>query len=189
MWIIAGLGNPGKKYKNTRHNVGFRALDILATKLHLSFASEEQYSIVEGMIQDNPVILLKPLTYMNLSGIAVAQVLKKKKITPENLIVIHDDLDLLPGKIKIKKGGSSGGHKGIKSIIECLDSSEFIRVKIGIGRPANIPLERYVLEKIPAEEMEIINNSIKRAVEAAMTIVSAGLQEAMTVFNRRDNIP
>ncbi len=187
MWIIAGLGNPGGKYKDTRHNVGFRALELLAKKLNLSFTSEETYSIAEGIIQDTPVILLKPLTYMNLSGIAVAHVLKKKRVTPENLIVIHDDVDLLPGKIKIKKGGSSGGHKGIKSIIECLDSSEFIRVKIGIGRPANIPLERYVLEKLPHEEREIIISSIKRAVEATMTIVSAGLQEAMTVFNRRDN--
>jgi PTH1 family peptidyl-tRNA hydrolase len=187
LWIIAGLGNPGGKYKNTRHNVGFRALELLAKKLNLSFTSEKNYLITEGIIQDNPVILLKPLTYMNLSGIAVAHVLKKKKIPPENLIVVHDDLDLLPGKIKIKKGGSSGGHKGIKSIIECIDSSEFIRVKIGIGRPVNIPVERYVLGTIPSEEKEIINNSIKRAVEATVTIVSAGLQEAMTVFNRRDN--
>ncbi len=186
MWIIAGLGNPGGKYRNTRHNVGFQAVDLLSKRLHVTFASRGNYLIAEGTIQDNPVVLLKPLTYMNLSGLAVSDLLRKKRASAENLIVIHDDLDLPPGRIKIKKGGSSGGHKGIKSIIDSIGSNEFIRIKIGIGRPAHLPTERYVLAKIPPEERPLIEESIKRATDAAITIISAGLQEAMTVFNRRD---
>ncbi len=186
MWIIAGLGNPGRRYRKTRHNLGFEVVDLLAKILNLSFFERDEYTESEGVYRDIKLVLVKPLTYMNLSGIAIRKVLKEKKVPPERLIVIHDDLDLPPGRIKIKKGGSSGGHKGIKSIIEHISTGDFIRIKVGIGRPVGAPLEGYVLEKIPSEERTLIEEAVQKAADAALCIITDGLEKTMSRFNRRD---
>ncbi len=134
MWALAGLGNPGRKYVKTRHNAGFSAIDILAEKLGVHFSEKKDRFETQATIGGQNVFLVKPLTFMNLSGAPIRETMKKRGITPQQLIVIHDDMDITPGRIKIKLGGSAGGHKGISSIIDALSDREFIRIKIGITR-------------------------------------------------------
>src|SRR5512139_2882923 len=148
MVIIAGLGNPGTKYAKTRHNIGFRVIDVLAEEFRVPLQEKDLYVIGNGTIGGEECILVKPLTFMNRSGLALKKLLKKRPLSPEDLrsglVVIHDDLDLETGKVRIRKSGSSGGHKGIESIITELATRDFIRVKIGIGREGDVPAEEYV---------------------------------------------
>ena len=134
MWLVTGLGNPGARYSRTRHNIGFLVLEELAARNTLEFKDKTDYRICKGSIEDDQVVLLEPLTFMNRSGAAVKKLSGKFSISPENIIVVHDDLDLGTGKLKIRKKGSSGGHRGIESIIQNIGSTDFTRVKIGIGR-------------------------------------------------------
>jgi PTH1 family peptidyl-tRNA hydrolase len=188
MWVIAGLGNPGEKYAATRHNIGFMVLDRLSEEFRVQFSVREDYSLGKGSIEHVNVTLLKPLTYMNLSGPAVKKVLKKSNLLRDgeitNLIVIHDDLDLETGVVKIRRNGSSGGHRGIESIIRETGSKDFIRVKVGIGRDREIPVDEYVLRRFKAAEKKMVEDGILRAVHAVENILSGGVEKAMNACNR-----
>lgn len=187
MHCIVGLGNPGKKYAETRHNVGFILIEHLAGNLRISLTHKKWDSLVgKGRIGEKEVLLAKPLTYMNRSGLAVVQILHFHKMPAQNLLVVHDDLDLPLGHIKIVRGGGSGGHNGVASIIEVLGSQEFCRLKIGIGRP--LPLqkpEHYVLEPFSSEEKSLLEETIERAKKASEAIVRLGIDVAMNMFNVR----
>ncbi|TAL26462.1 MAG: aminoacyl-tRNA hydrolase [Nitrospirae bacterium] len=183
MWAIVGLGNHGSKYSKTRHNLGFMVADALAGSLDIDLQEKKDYLIGKGSMKGDDVLLVEPLTFMNNSGRAVRDVLKRHNIFPENLIIIHDDLDMETGKLKIKKNGSSGGHKGIESIIQNIGTKEFIRVKIGIGREIGMPAEDYVLRKFKKDELPLIKDAVKRASEAVAAIVSEGASKAMNKFN------
>ena len=157
MKLIVGLGNPGKEYKNTRHNIGFMVLDEFLGKVGWKEKMEAYFYTEE--VNGEQVIFIKPMTYMNLSGLAVAKIVNYHKIDMANILIIHDDLDLDLGRYRVKHNSSSGGHNGIKSIISELDSQEFFRLKIGIGKSAILPTDRYVLGKFSKEELtKIIDN-------------------------------
>lgn len=188
MVIIAGLGNPGTKYAKTRHNVGFRVLDLLSEEHRITLQGKDLYELGKGMIEAQESILLKPLTFMNRSGLALKKLLKKRSLLPEELqnrlIVVHDDLDLETGTIRIRRNGSSGGHKGVESIINELGTKDFIRVKIGIGREGDIPAEEYVLSSFKAPERDLIREAIAKAAQAVVVIMTEGVDKAMNKFNR-----
>ncbi|TNF55528.1 aminoacyl-tRNA hydrolase [bacterium] len=184
MWLIVGLGNPGDKYVHTRHNVGFTVIDLLASSCSIELKNRTRNCIHgRGFIEDKTVILMKPLTFMNLSGIAVQEIIKKyEDIT--NVLVIHDDLDLPPGTIKIREKGSSGGHRGIDSIIERLGSKDFIRLKIGIGRSLRISPENYVLRPFYKKEKPLIDEALHRAVDAIQEIILKDVSSAQNKYNK-----
>ena len=182
MWIVAGLGNPGERYLKTRHNVGFMVVDALNERVGAKFRHAANYEAALGTLGGERLLLMKPLTFMNLSGDAVQSALSYYKIAPSSLIVVHDDLDLDTGRLKIRLGGGSGGHKGIASIIEAI-GSEFLRVKIGIGRPAAGSAEGYVLGRFTPDEESIIGEKVARGADAVEAIVTLGHVRAMTLFN------
>jgi len=187
LWIVAGLGNPGRKYHRTRHNLGFEVAELIAERLGIRFKDRGLYEIAEGAYGDEKIILVKPLTYMNLSGEALKLVSDFFKPPTDHIIVIHDDLDLPVGRLKLKKGGSSGGHKGVQSIIERLSDNTFLRVKIGIGKPLDEPVEGYVLRRFSKSERTLIDEAIQRAADAVLEIVTAGIDRAMSIYNKKDN--
>jgi PTH1 family peptidyl-tRNA hydrolase len=188
MYLIVGLGNPGKQYAETRHNVGFMALDYLADKNNLNFTdSKWKASIAKAVAWDESVILLKPATFMNLSGTAVTQAVHYYKIQTDNIIIIHDDLDMDFGRVKIVSGGGDGGHKGIRSIIEHLGTKNFSRIKIGIGRPPGPVLpEKYVLGKFDSDEKEIVEQKMSVLHEGIRIFLQQGIAAAMTVINSKE---
>ena len=183
MWLIVCLGNPGRRYAKTRHNVGFMVADDIARRYGIELKTKESYMIGKGSIEGDEVILMEPLTFMNRSGDAVKEVLRRYPSGPEDLIVVHDDLDMETGKLKIRKRGSSGGHRGIESIIENLGTREFIRVKIGIGREEGVPAEEYVLRKFGRGQIPLIKDAIVRASDAIAMILRHGADKAMNTFN------
>jgi len=185
VYLIAGLGNPGIKYENTRHNVGFAALDHLADTLGVQINKVKFKGLLgEATYEGKKILLLKPHTYMNLSGESVKDAVSFYKIPLENLIVIYDDMDLPVGRIRIRPGGSAGGHHGMESIIYQLASDKFPRVRIGIGHPeeGKDPVA-HVLGNFCGEEIEKVKNAIQAAVKAALLIVSEGVNEAMNKYN------
>lgn len=183
MWLICGLGNPEKKYENTRHNVGFKVLDFLAKKYNLEF---KLYKNLESLatFYNSWAILVKPITYMNLSGLAVKKWVEKHKIGLEKILLIYDDMDLPLGRFKILPKGGSGGHKGVQSVIEALRTSDFPRIKIGISRPSlgENPRE-YVLSPFKKEEMEVIEKVIELIAQAIEDLRQLGLLKTMTKYN------
>lgn len=185
--LLVGLGNPGSQYKYTRHNVGFTVLDRMALQFGLDFVphrSFPQYESVSGFIRGTPAILLKPLTYMNRSGDAVSPVLNFYKISLEKLLVIHDDLDLPVGGLKFVKGSGTGGHKGIKSIMESIGSKEFLRLKIGIERPlSSVPVDKYVLSPFLPEESKVLDKVIDICIDGLVYFLEKGAKAAMNEFN------
>jgi PTH1 family peptidyl-tRNA hydrolase len=184
-WLIIGVGNPGKEYRLTRHNVGFRVVDRLAREQGMQFNKRRKGAQVgEGRIGAERVVLAKPLTYMNKSGIAVEKLVKALGIPLDHLVVVHDDLDLACGRMKIKEKGGHGGHKGVQSIIEQLGSSDFLRVKVGIGKPLD-PEEGadYVLSPFAAQERALVKESVEQAVEAIEAIIVSGKDKAMNTYN------
>ncbi|MBO8159780.1 aminoacyl-tRNA hydrolase [Thermosyntropha sp.] len=183
MKIIAGLGNPGAKYKNTRHNVGFMVVDELAARFGVE-KEECKYDGIIGHIRigDEKVLLLKPLTYMNLSGRAVAPLVRFYKLELKDLLVIYDDMDLPLGSLRIRTKGSAGGHKGVSSIIESLNSREFPRIRLGIGRPESDTID-WVLGKFTLEEEPIIRETVEKAADAAECWVLEGIEKAMNKYN------
>ncbi len=183
MWAIIGLGNPGARYKETRHNAGFLVLDKLAKRHSISLKEKGLNQRAKGFISETEVILVKPLTYMNRSGLAIKEIFKECSVSSEDLIVIHDDIDLEIGRLKIKQSGSSGGHKGIQSIIDSISTSNFIRLKIGIGRDPTMIVSDYVLQKIRNQDIEIFTRSIDSAVVAVESIITYGIESAMNRFN------
>ena len=185
-WLIVGLGNPGSKYWNTRHNVGYAALDALAEALHVSVNRVKFQGLFgQGKLQDTQVFLLKPTTYMNLSGQSVSAAARFYKIPPERILVLFDDISLEPGRLRIRREGSAGGHNGIKSIIERLNSQTFPRVKIGVGgKPhPDYDLADWVLSPFPLQEREEMDTVYRRAAQAAITVVTDGVEAAANRFN------
>jgi PTH1 family peptidyl-tRNA hydrolase len=183
MWVIAGLGNPGRKYSRTRHNIGFMVVEEVAQRYKIDLKEKKTYRVGRGSAGVCEVLLLEPLLYMNMSGAPIKKMMFKFSIRPENLIVIHDDLDMATGKLRIRKTGSSGGHKGIESVIQDIGTKDFIRVKIGIGREEGIPAEEYVLGKFKRHELGAIRDAISDAADAIDMIVSEGADRAMNRVN------
>lgn len=183
MWLLVGLGNPGSRYARTRHNIGFMVLDALAGDLGLTFKERADYRAGDGSMENERIIFVEPLTFMNRSGSAVKKVADRHAVSPERIIVVHDDLDLPAGKLKIRKKGSSGGHKGIESIIQTLGSRDFIRVKIGIGRDPLIPTEAFVLSKFRRDEIPFIREALTQASQAIACIIAEGPDRAMNKYN------
>ncbi|MFA4905829.1 MAG: aminoacyl-tRNA hydrolase [Candidatus Margulisiibacteriota bacterium] len=185
MYLILGLGNPGKEYENTRHNIGFMAIDALADRLNitsLKLMQKCQAFIGEAEQADHKLILAQPITFMNNSGAAAAELLHWFKIPPDHLIVIYDDVDLPIGSLRLREKGAAGGHHGIESLIAHLHSTEFMRIRVGIGREG-AEVTEYVLSKIPPAEREAMDVAIQSAAEAALMIVSEGPAAAMNQFN------
>ena len=188
MKLIVGLGNPGDEYSGTRHNLGFFQIDKLSSNENFTkWKLEKKFNAMLslGEIVNEKVILAKPQTFMNNSGIAVAKIANYYKISPSDIIVIQDDLDLPLGTLRISHNASSGGHKGIQSIIENIKSQEFIRLRIGISgeKKEKIPAEDYVLERFSQNEKDVIDTDTNLLVETIETIISVGALEAMNEFN------
>lgn len=186
MYLIAGLGNPGREYENTRHNAGFASIDRLAEKNHISIDMKKFQALCgTGYIGGQKVLLLKPQTYMNLSGESLRAACDFFKIDPEQeLIVIYDDISLAPGQLRIRAKGSAGGHNGIKSIISHLGTQVFLRVKVGVGeKPQGWDLADYVLGHFSKEEQQVMQESFDRAADAAAALLSEEVQQVMNEYN------
>lgn len=188
MFIIAGLGNPGRQYEGTRHNIGWQVIDELAEKYNIKITESKFKGLIgKGIIGSEKVILVKPLTYMNLSGECIGEVVNFYKIDETSeLIIVADDISLDVGYIRMRKKGSAGGHNGLKNIIACLGHEEFMRIKMGVGdKPAGYDLADYVLGHFNKEEEKIIAESRKTAVLAIETIMSDGIDKAMNLYNTK----
>lgn len=183
MYLVVGLGNPGKEYDNTRHNIGFAAIDSLASELNINVEKEKCGALIgQGETAGVKVMLAKPQTFMNLSGNSVSSLVNWFKIDPRKIILIYDDLDLDVGDLRIRPKGSSAGHKGVESVIAAMKTNDIMRVRIGIGNSENEAAD-YVLSKIPKGESELLGMAVQNAVEATRTIIKAGIGEAMNRFN------
>ena len=185
MYLIVGLGNPENEYANTRHNMGFDAINHLSRKLNIN-VNKEKFKGIYGdtILNGEKVILLKPQTYMNLSGESIIQFKQFYKIPPENIIVIYDDIDVDVGKIKIRKKGGPGSHNGMKSVVKELKSEDFPRIRVGIGKPMfKEMMIGYVLEKLNGNEREILEESTKLAANAVYDIITSGIDKAMSMYN------
>lgn len=186
VFMIVGLGNPGQKYANTRHNVGFWVVDKIAENLNIKVDKKQGQSLVQiDFWEGKKILLVKPQTFMNLSGQAVLELINFYRDQIENFIIIHDDLDLAPGYIRFKSGGGTGGHNGLKSIIQCLNSQEFDRLKIGIGRPQYPNVQDYVLTPFPKPDKEVVDLEIDRGVEGIKIWLEEGMDKAMNSYNQR----
>ncbi len=185
MYLIVGLGNPEEEYGKTRHNMGFNVINRLSNKYAIEVNKKKFDGLCgDGMIEGEKVILLKPQTYMNLSGKSIIQVVNFYKIPLENIIVIYDDIDIEPGLIRIRKKGSSGSHNGMKSVIAELGSGEFMRVRVGIGKPKyDGDMINYVIGAVPEKEQKELENGVERAKEAVIEILRSGIDIAMNKFN------
>ncbi|MGI6069494.1 MAG: aminoacyl-tRNA hydrolase [Blautia sp.] len=188
MYLIAGLGNPGRQYEKTRHNMGFDVIDELIEENRVPQTGVKFDAMYgKGIIGGEKAILMKPLSFMNLSGSPIRSMADYFKIDPEQeIVVIYDDIDLEPGQIRIRKQGSAGGHNGMKDIIAKLGTQKFIRVKVGVGaKPKGWDLADYVLSRFDTEERKIVDASVKRAAEAVKMILSEGVDAAMNAYNRK----
>ncbi len=189
-YIVVGLGNPGEQYCFTRHNVGFFILDELAKRWNSPISVEKWHArYVSLTIGEGKVHLVKPLTYMNLSGRAVVQFFRFFKVSPDQLLVVHDDLDMAPGRVKLVKGGGTGGHNGIKSLVETLGTKDFYRLKIGIGRPgtgtihADFPVDRYVLSNFTEEDSAILQSRYDDLEDGIRLFLKGSPAKAMNLLN------
>jgi len=187
---VIGLGNPGSKYEFTRHNIGFRIIDSLARDMGIEFNKVKSYYslISRGMINNYKVMLVKPQTFMNLSGRAVNRVVSYYKIPLQDLLIVYDDLNLELGQVRIRKKGSSGGHKGIESIMQYLNSEDIPRLRIGVGNPSlnyNFDCVSYVLSNFNNDEEDKIAEVIQLSTEAVKTIIEDGFEKAMRKYNRK----
>lgn len=189
-FLIVGLGNPGREYRANRHNVGFMLLDRLAARLGLTFSRLESKALVtRGEFEGCQLVLAKPQTYMNLSGQAVGALLRFYKVSPDNLLVAYDDVDLPLGTLRLRPSGGSAGQKGMASIIEKLGTQDFPRLRIGIGHPpGRMEAAAYVLQDFSAAEIEMLSATLDRAVEAALTFVTEGLTTAMNRYNHEPRL-
>ena len=184
MKLFIGLGNPGKKYEHTRHNMGFDVIDLFADLSQIDVDKEVFHGLMgRGTALGEDVMLFKPTTFMNLSGIAVREVINYFKIPLEDVVVIFDDMALEPGKIRLRLDGSSGGHKGMQNIIDLLGTNEIKRIRVGIGEPGENDNIDYVLSKPVDEERELIQDAIKNAVEALKEMLKSNFDRAMSKFN------
>ncbi len=188
MKMIAGLGNPGQEYASTRHNIGFMVIDRLARELGVTVEKKKFKALFgQGQIGSEKVLLVKPQTYMNLSGEAVSALLRWHKLGPADLIVVFDDMDLPPGKLRIRQSGGAGGHRGMDSIIMSLGTEGFARLRIGVGKPPDPGFSGtgYVLSRLAGDDVKVYEESINLAAEALHCLVSAGLESAMNEYNRK----
>jgi len=185
MYLIIGLGNPEEEYSGTRHNMGFNTINKIAKQQKIEINKTKFQGLYEtATIEGEKVILVKPQTYMNLSGNCVQEFVNFYKIEKQNIIVIYDDMDIEPGQIKIRKQGGPGGHNGMKSIIQMLDTEEFARIRIGIGRPKHNGDDiNYVIGKIPEDEIPKLDDGVERAKDAVIEILKNGIDSAMNKFN------
>ncbi len=187
MWLIAGLGNPGRRYSRTRHNIGFLVLDLFASRQKSPWEERKGLAAIGSHVSgDSRILLVKPQTYMNRSGEVIGRLLEESLVPTESLIVVHDDMDLPFEAMKLKMGGGSGGHKGIESILWELGCDRFLRVKMGIGRPkAEERPEDYVLGAFPDEQAARLPRFLVRGAEALECILENGIDRAMNLFNTR----
>lgn len=188
MFLIVGLGNPGRQYEHTRHNVGFDVMDAIADKYNISISEKKHKALCgKGVINGNKVVLAKPQTFMNLSGESVAELLHYYKLDPEEeMIVIYDDISLAPGNLRIRKKGSAGGHNGIKNIIAMTGTQNFLRIKVGVGeKPKGWDLADYVLGHFDAADRTRVEEAIGEAVTAAERMIDKETDAAMNEFNAK----
>ena len=188
MFLIAGLGNPGKQYEHTRHNVGFDVIDVMADKYNISVTEKKHKALCgKGIIEGQKVVLAKPQTFMNLSGESVAELLNFYKSDPETeLIVIFDDISLAPGNIRVRKKGSAGGHNGIKNIIAMTGTQNFMRIKVGVGeKPAGWDLADHVLGHFDAADRKLVESAMEDAMGAAILMMQGEADKAMNDYNRK----
>ena len=188
MFIIVGLGNPTRQYEGTKHNIGFDTIDYLIDEYQIPSSGAGHKALFgKGMIAGQKVIVAKPMTYMNLSGESVRELVNYYKVDPESeLIVVYDDISLAPGQIRIRKKGSAGGHNGIKNIIANLGTDHFMRVKVGVGeKPKNWDLADYVLSTFPKEDREKVEEAMDHAVEAVRMMLDGETEAAMNRYNRK----
>lgn len=190
MNIIFGLGNPGVRYRKTRHNIGFQIVDRLAEKYHIRLSSKRFKSLYgKGWIDVKEVILAKPMTYMNQSGEAVREALNFFRLSVEDLIIVHDDLDLPFGRLRFKRKGGDGGHQGVRSITESLNQNNFLRLKVGIGRPPEgMDPSEYVLSPFDEIEQSKLEEVISRGVESIEVLLREGLERAMNQFQKKQGV-
>ena len=191
MYLIVGLGNPGRQYKATRHNMGFDTVDCLIEKHNVPQGGVKFNAMYgKGIIGGDKAILMKPLSFMNLSGGPVRDMVNFFKIDPEKeLIVISDDIDLEPGQLRIRKQGSAGGHNGLKDIIQKLGTQNFVRIKIGVGaKPQGWDLADHVLSRFPDSERKLVDEAIREAADAVEKIIAQGPDAAMNEYNRKKKI-
>jgi PTH1 family peptidyl-tRNA hydrolase len=190
MILVVGLGNPGSEYSSTKHNLGYLAVDEIGKKAGIDLKKKKFNGLFgEGSYNNDKLLLLKPETYMNRSGYSVASAVNFYNIPAEKIIVIHDELDLPIGAVRIKAGGGSAGHKGVTSLIGELGSGEFVRIRIGIGRPeSKSATVSHVLSQFKKEEKEIVQESVLKAADAALEIIRHGVAKAMNKFNLRQDI-
>ena len=187
MFLIAGLGNPDKKYEKTRHNIGFDTVDALAEKYNISITEKKHKALCgSGVIEGVKVILAKPQTYMNLSGESIAEIVNFYKLDPESeMLIIFDDISLAPGNIRVRKKGSAGGHNGIKSIISSVGTSNFMRIKVGVGeKPQGWDLADHVLGRFSSGDRKLVDEAIEFAADAVEKIITDGPDAAMNEYNR-----
>ncbi|HEK4703182.1 TPA: aminoacyl-tRNA hydrolase [Clostridioides difficile] len=185
MYVVVGLGNPGKKYEKTRHNVGFDVIDILAKEYNISVTKIKHKALIgEGRVGTEKVLLVKPQTYMNLSGETLIDIYKYYKIDLSNIVVVYDDIDLEVGKIRIRKKGSGGTHNGMKSITKCLGSNDFPRVRVGVSKPeVGQDLADFVLSRFRKEESDNINEALEKATYAIDSIIRENIDMSMNKYN------
>ena len=188
MFVIAGLGNPGKKYEKTRHNMGFLVIDRIAEKCGIDVSRIKHRALVgDGIISGRKVLLVKPQTYMNLSGESIGEIMGYYHVEPENLIVIYDDFDIDMGSLRIRKKGSAGSHNGMKSVIAHVGSQDFPRVRVGIGSSGDRDWKDFVIGRVGKKEQDILKDAVDRAADAVISILEEGIDRAMNRYNvRRD---
>jgi len=186
MYLIVGLGNPGKEYTGSRHNLGYQVVEALSRRLKTAKPVQKYWSLCAAAdYKDKQIILVQPLTYMNRSGRAVIELLRNNPVNLAELMIVYDDLDLPPGAIRLRRKGGSAGHRGIQSIIEALGTTEFPRLRIGIGKPpGEIEGGDYVLQPVEPADSALIDEVITRAVEAVILFIEEGLETAMNTYNQ-----
>lgn len=187
MYIIAGLGNPTKEYDKTRHNVGFSVIDVLADRYRIDVSERKHKALCgRGAIEGQKVVLMKPQTFMNLSGESIRAAVDFYKVEPEDVIIIYDDISLEPGQLRIRLKGSAGGHNGIKNIIAHLGTQEFPRIKVGVGaKPPRMDLAAYVLSRFSQGEQKLMDDAFSDAAGAAVMMMTDGADRAMNHYNTK----
>lgn len=185
MYMICGLGNPGKEYENARHNMGFLTMDVLSSRLGIPIKKIKHKSLIgEGFVGGKKIVLVKPQTFMNVSGEAVRPLMDYFKIQANDFIVVYDDIDLAVGDLRIRRNGSGGTHNGMRSVIYQLGRDDFPRIRIGIGGPGIVPLEKYVLGKYTQQERPFLAEAVQNAAKACETFVKDGIDETMRLYSK-----
>ena len=185
MKLVVGLGNPGEKYALTRHNIGFMAVDVIINEFNSQNWQQKFNSLIRShLIENSKVLFIKPLTYMNLSGLAVQLAMNFYRISRENVVVFHDDIDIQLGTVRLKKGGGHGGHNGLKSIIDKV-GQDFIRVRIGVSRPENKDVSHYVLSEFSAPEITLLNKSLSKCHTGLSHILKGSTEDFHKLFSNK----